>query len=437
MDQLNLERLAIPTVTVVTSQFTDLARAVALAEYGADACFAMVPHPIGMISQDEVRKKAREAFPEILAAATQWHQSRRPARDSRPAYPAERFKFTGTVEETYKHFFEKGWSLGLPIIPPTPGRLEAMLKGTERKPDEILGQAPPRMASLTVELVGVHAVMAGCRPEYMPLLIAALEALLAPEVNWRGALTTTETAQFVVIVNGPIVKEIGLAYGQGAAGKGHHANTTIGYALNLIAYTVGGSRPPSIDKSTLGSPADVVCWVFGENEDALPAGWEPLHVRRGFEKTASSVTVMCCLPPVNNMDHWSVTPEEHVRWWRYLVSPLLNIGGPCKPSNMELNPIIAVGPEHAQLIASAGWTPSDFRRAFWEEVRVPVSAWPSGCPEMARLIQKLGPINSQSMIPVAVQPEQIIIVLAGGAGKQSHYFAPFLGSAATSRLIMK
>ncbi len=437
MDQLNLERSGIPSVTVVTPDFTNLAKAVSLAEGRVDTCFVVVPHPMGMIPQPEIEKKADEAFTEILNMATGW----KPSGELPPTevvYPAERFKYTGTLEDVNKVFFEREWSLGLPIIPPTPEHVDRMLRGTSRKPDEVIGQIAPRMGSLTIELIAVHAVMAGCNPEYMPLLIAALKTLLAPQVNWRGALATTGTAETVVIVNGPIIKEIGLACEQGAAGKGHHPNGAIGYAINLIAYTVGGSKPPSLDKSTLGSPADFVCWVFGENEDKLPSGWEPLHVERGFKKTDSVVTVMSSYPPLDNADHGSVTPEEHVRWWSHMISPLLSIGGSHQPITMHQNPIVAVGPEHAQLISSAGWTKNDFRKALWEQARIPLSVWPSAFSDVKKLEDELGgPITPESMIPIVLKPENFCIVLAGGAGKHSHYFPPFVGSFTNSKLVMK
>jgi hypothetical protein len=435
VDQLNLEKLSIPSVTIVTTPFISLAKATTLTEKTVDACFVLVPHPMGMIPQADIIKKAEEAFPEILKMATEWQPSDK-AISTKPVYPAERFKFTGTIEELNRLLFDRGWSLGLPIIPPTPERLAGMLKGTSRNPDEVLGGVPPLMGSLTIELAAIHAVMAGCKPEYMPLLITALEGLLEPEANWRAALTTTGNTGTVVIVNGPICKKIGLACTQGAAGKGHHPNAAIGYAINLIAYIVGGSKPPSIDKSTLGSPADFVCWVFGENEAELPSGWEPLHIERGFKKDDSVVTVMASYPPVDNIDHYSITPEEHVRWWRYLISPLQNIGGPCRPMMMTQNPIVAMGPEHAQLIASAGWSKDDFRQVLWEQARIPLSAWPAGCPEMQKFVEMFGPASPESMIPITLEPKQFLITLAGGTGKHSLYFPTFLGCFPVSKLVI-
>ena len=425
-----------PTVSVITKPFMNLAKTVAQAENIAGACFIDVPHPMGMISPDAIRKKAEDAFASILKMATEW-QPVAGQRATKNAYPAERFEFTGTVEDVNRQFFKRGWALGLPILPPTPERVTEMLKGTSRKPDEVLGLAPPQNATLTVELVAVHAVMAGCKPEYMPVLITALEALLVPEVNWVGTLATTGTTQFIIIVNGPIVKELGIGYAQGSAGKGYHPNATIGYAINLIAYAVGGSRPPDIDRSTLASPGDYVCWVFGENEDRLPSGWELLHVERGFKQTDSVVTVMSSYPPVENVDHWSVTTDEHLRWWGYIVNGLHNIGGPCRSMMMEQSPIVALGPEHAELMASKGWSKDDFRKALWEQARIPLSAWPSGCPDMEKLIGNMGAVTPESRIPITLKPEQFVVVIGGGDGKHSHYFPPFLGSFPVSRLIKK
>jgi hypothetical protein len=140
---------------------------------------------------------------------------------------------------------------------------------------------------------------------------------------------------------------------------------------------------------------------------------------------------------MDNLDHWSTTPEEHIRWWKYLVSPLVGGTGPAQVNSLELSPIIALGPEHAQLIASAGWSKADFARSFWQNTRIPLSAWPSGCPDTKKLEGKLGPLTSDSLIPITYKPEQFIILIAGGAGKHSHYFAPFIGSAPSSKLIIK
>jgi hypothetical protein len=165
-------------------------------------------------------------------------------------------------------------------------------------------------------------------------------------------------------VNGPKVKELGIAYSEGAAGADHHANASIGYAINLISDILGGSLPPAADRSTLGGPGDFVCWIFGENEGMLPKGWEPYHASRGFNTSDSVVTVMGIYPPVDNGDRWSATPEEHIHWWARLVTPLLSIGGTCWGAQMEQPHIVGLCPEHAHLLAEAGWTKDRFNKAF-------------------------------------------------------------------------
>jgi hypothetical protein len=428
--------MGIPTVTVSSSEFVGLAKDTALGQGAADFSFVVVPHPMGMTPVAEIKRKAEMAFPDILRAATEWKpESKLPPM--KPVYPAERLPLEGTAEEINAWFFKKGFSLGLPVFPPTPESVADLLKGTTRRADELLGMVPPRMGALTIELVAVHAAMAGCKAEYMPILITALEALLDPKANWRGLTTTTATSAALIIVNGPAIYEMGLASRQGAAGSGHHPNASIGYAINLIADIVGGSKSPTPDKSLLGGPADFVCWIFGENQLALPQGWEPYHVDRGFKKTDSTVTVMGVYPPVDNIDHWSVTPEEHISWWAHLVTPMLSIGGPCWITQMEQPHIVALGPEHAQLLAGAGWTKDRFRKAFWEKARIPFSAWPKGCPNVDLLVKKFGPVSENTPIPMTLRPETFHLVIAGGAGKHSHFFAPFPGCFPVTRPLRK
>ncbi len=270
-DLLNVEKLGIPTVAIVTQPFSGVVAALPLSEGFADACFVAIPPPLGMLPAGVVRKKAEDAFEEIRKAATNWQPGRNNPGQQKPREPAL-LDFSGTVEDLNEFFLAQGWSLGLPILPPTRERVKALVGGTSRRGDEAIGEVPPRMGVLTVELLAVYAAMAGCRPQHMPVLASAMEALLAPEANLRLALSGTGTSQLLVIVSGPLVEEIGLAWGQGAAGKGHRANGSIGYAISLVAYSVGGSKPPAMDRSTLGSPADYVCWVFGENERNAPAG---------------------------------------------------------------------------------------------------------------------------------------------------------------------
>ena len=183
--------------------------------------------------------------------------------------------------------FERGWSDGLPVTPPTDARVLRMLKGTSRKADEVIGKIPPYLAPCTIEKVAINAVMAGCKPEYMPVLLAVLEAALEPLFTLHGVLATTYFSAPVIIVNGPIVKQIGMNSGINALGQGNRANMTIGRALNLIVRNVGGGKPGEADRATLGSPSKIgLCFA----EDESDAAWEPLSVARGFKRGVSTVT---------------------------------------------------------------------------------------------------------------------------------------------------
>src|SRR5690349_5672137 len=184
--------------------------------------------------------------------------------------------------------YARGWTDGLPVVPPTDERVFAMLKGTTRQPGEVVGRIPPYLAPCTVEKVAINAVMAGCKPEYMPVLLAAIEAALEPVFTLHGVLATTYFSAPVIIANGPITKTIGMNCGINALGQGNRANMTIGRALNLIVRNVGGGKPGEADRATLGAPSKIgLCFA----EDESDAEWESLSVARGFKRGVSTVTL--------------------------------------------------------------------------------------------------------------------------------------------------
>ncbi|MBW1801228.1 MAG: thiol-disulfide oxidoreductase, partial [Deltaproteobacteria bacterium] len=319
-----MEKRGIPTVTIVTTEFNELSRSIMRTHGLNDMAFVATQHPMGSISIEEIQGRAEQDFPEIFDKATVWEPEGKALSDQdQTVYPSERIFFTGTYKDVNDMFFEKGRALGLPVIPPTTEAVENMLKGTSHKPDEVLWVVPPRMGVLTVELVAVHAAMAGCKPGYLPVILAAIEGMSEPEYNWNGAATTTGTVGPMLLINGPIRNELGIACGQGAAGKGYHPNISIGYAICLIGYVVGGSRPPDMDKSTFGSPGDVVAWVYGENEEASP--WDSYAVEHGFDATDSVVTVKNVYPTVDMPDHSSSTPENYLKWWGHVLNPMMHV----------------------------------------------------------------------------------------------------------------
>jgi len=254
--------------------------------------------------------------------------------------------------------FGRGWTDGLPVTPPTDERVLAMLKGTQRRPDEILGKIPPYLGTCTVEKVAINAVMAGCKPEYMPVLLAALEAALEPVFTLHGVLATTYFSSPIIIVNGPIAKKIGMNSGINVLGQGNRANATIGRALNLIVLNVGGGRPGEADRSTLGAPSKyTLCFA----EDESDPEWEPLSVARGLPRGASAVTLFQGHGPEAFVDQKSRTPEALTR---SIASSLVKIGHPKLVQSARAT--LVLSPEHYAIYREAGWGRRKIERALYE-----------------------------------------------------------------------
>lgn len=411
-----MEKLGIPTVTVATSAFIDLARST-MSGYGApDMAFVVVPHPMGGIKLEEIQAKADAAFDDIVAAATQWQPSSLEAPPAKPPYPAETFTLTGTLDDVIAFYYKNGWTDGLPIVPPTPERVAEMLSGTSHKPDEVIGLVPPRMGVLTVELVAVHAVMAGAKPQYMPVLLAAMEALLDPAHEFRAATTTTNPCAPILVVNGPVRDDLGIQYGTGALAPSPYSepNATIGRALNLIADVIGGSKAPSPDKSTLGFPGSYTM-VLGENEEANP--WHvPLNVQMGWPAGSNTVGVFEVRSFVNFNLHNPNTAEGLLHPMARtigLVAGLAENGIECGEDARKL---LVLSPEHAATIHGDGWTLDQVKQYLFENSYVSMSDY---------LIRNNGKAPrcraDQDPLTVTSRPEDFLVIVAGGEGKHSVY----------------
>ncbi len=250
---------------------------------------------------------------------------------------------TDPVEACY----DRGWTDGLPVVPPTPERILRMLAGTRRDPGEVIGRIPPELAPCTVEKVAINAVMAGCRPEYMPVVLTALEAALDPGFTLHGVTCSTCFSSPVIIVNGPIATRLGMNSGLNALGQGNRANATIGRAVNLVVRNVGGGRPGEIDRATLGSPGK---FTFCFAEDESDEGWEPLAVSRGIAPGRSAVTVFAGDGVQGVTDQKARTPRELTR------SLAMALGAVGHPKLCEWAPaVLVLSPEHYAIYREAGW----------------------------------------------------------------------------------
>jgi len=278
-------------------------------------------------------------------------------------------------EDDMEACFERGWSDGLPVIPPTEDRVQRMLQGSQRAPHEIVGIIPPNQATCTVEKVAINAVMAGCKPEYMPVVLTAVEAACMDDFCMHGLLATTYFSGPVVIVNGPIATAIGMNAGLNALGQGNRANATIGRALQLVIRNVGGGRPGGVDRATLGNPGKYT-FCFAENEDDSP--WEPLSVERGFQPGVSTVSLFAGDGVQAVMDQLSRTPESLARTYANSLKSVAH-----SKIFMVADAMLVVSPEHARVFRDSGWTKQRLRQEIDEVLNTSGKDLVRGAQEIA------------------------------------------------------
>ncbi len=393
--------------------------------------FVEAKHPMGMLPLAEIRARADETFNDIIQKAIHWKPSRTSiAGLGKAPYPAPRVKFKGTYAALNKMFYDQKWSLGMPIIPPTPEAVAAMLKGTTLKPGEVVWIVPPRMGQLTVELAATIGVMAGCKPEHMPLLLAMVKGFSNSDFDWRGSTTTTGPTVPIVVINGPIIDELGIGYGTGVFGGEHPVNIALGYFVNLVGDIVGGSVAPDPDKSTHGTRADISALVIAENEKANP--WKQSYaVEKGFKPTDNVVSVFSGYSGNNNVDHTSTTGKALLDTISFglagaasgITSCFTDLDKPYSPGNSVRFAFIFLGPEHAATVFT------DFKtKQAAEEYVVKRAVGPNWTYAPNRCVppKDFGPVNADTMLPRFTNAKQIHIAVTGGPGKQTQLFPSFV-----------
>jgi hypothetical protein len=317
------------------------------------------------------------------------------------ALVSRKIEFADT-EDPVELAYARGWTDGLPVTPPTDERVIAMLKGTARKPNELVGRIPPFLADCTVEKVAINAVMAGCKPEYIPVLLAALEAALEPVFTLHGVLATTYFSSPIIIVNGPVAKRIGMNSGINVLGQGNRANSTIGRALNLIVLNVGGGRPGEADRSTLGAPSKyTLCFAEDESDPA----WEPLSVARGFRRGASTVTLFQGHGPEAFVDQKSRTPEALTRSF---AMSLVKMGHPKLVQSARA--ILVLSPEHYAIYREAGWDRKRIERALYEATIRPGTELVAGADGVGEGV----PADRAGEMVPKFHDDGLMVVRAGG-----------------------
>lgn len=326
---------------------------------------------------------------------------------------AETIEVADSVAEVSRVFFEKGWSDGLPIIPPTEDAVRQMLRFTDRERDDVVAVLAPRYGEATMEKIAVNAVMAGCLPEYLPVLVAVVEALSHPKLNLSQILTSTHGCSPLVMVGGPLVKELGLNFGYHTTGEGLRSVATIGRAVSLIAWNIAG-LPGRTNVDTFGAITRYH-HVFAENEDQSP--WEPLHVERGAAPESSAVTVFGAEPAHHVDDMGSTTAQGMLTTLAHTLP-----GAGTRHFQEFGQPVIVLGPQHARIVANGGYSKKDVKRFIYDHARLPASR--HSRENFEKVCQVTAPkwycnLAPDALIPIAESQDDIVVVVSGGAGSHS------------------
>jgi len=326
---------------------------------------------------------------------------------------AARWTYTTEPLDELEEMFDLGYSDGLPVVPPTPQRVEAMLGG--RDPALTLGPVPPGNGEATYERIATCAVLAGCKPSYFPVVLAACEAMLDEAFNLNGLAVTTSPPGQTVIVNGPIRERIGLHSGVGALGPGWRANMTIGRAVRLVVHLTGKGAPGGLDRGTLGHPGKLgLCIAEADSP------WLPLHVERGYPREASTATVIGGDAPLSVSDHRSKHPEQLAATLAWAAAATWS---PNWWPLADVTQLFVICPEHVALFNDAGWSKDDVRTAIFATPRR-TGAELTGFGEAAAAAH----LHPDQTFRKWLDPAQIMLIAAGGeAGRFSAVFGPCLG----------
>jgi hypothetical protein len=318
---------------------------------------------------------------------------------------------SGSIAElmthAYEHAYDQGWTDGLPIIPATPEAVQQFIGASGHPGEEVIGIIPPRKGQATVEVLAVNAVMAGCRPEYMPVIIAALEGLTDKGFPLEFMQVTTNPMTPFLLINGPIRQHLDINFGTGCLGPGWRANATIGRAIRFILQNVGGALPGVYSKSSFASPLRY-SYICGENEEENP--WFPFHVDRGFDRHDSTVTVFKASNYCNISGGEGVGADEILRQIASNMPPMYGGGD---------GALLLLGVNHARSLHEAGLTKRDLQEQLWALARLPEDHFAADFAAMEHTAGR----GADGMLWRTEGPEHIHIVVAGGPGPQDVYIA--------------
>jgi hypothetical protein len=343
--------------------------------------------------------------------------------------------FKGTFEEVNEHFYSREWGDGLPIVPPTLEKVREFLKFTDRSPDDVLGSLLPDSREANLWNVAVNGVMAGCRPEYMPILIALVEVMANPGFGLRHT-GNTPGAVMQIYLNGPIIKELDFNYEQGVLRPGFRANISIGRFWRLYVRNVAGFLPKKTDKATFGGTFRC---VLAENEDCIARiGWQPLSVDRGFRAGENVVTVNSC---ISTDSFFNVVADEPAKTLERLATRLIDIGlcvthQTADAGRVPVTHQLIISPTVAEHLAKYGYTKEAVKQYLWEHSFFPARRFNQICGYFHKVedplceLVKRGDLptsyceseDPERMVPLYPNPEALVIAVSGDPARDNAYF---------------
>mgnify|MGYP001410177060 FL=1 len=444
-----VEKAGVPAVAIAARSFARAWQSCVDGWGQPNASFVTIPHATTGQQEDFIHKMVDEQIDEIIERLTSIPASAGAARGARSSgqttemFTVELDESPEGLDSVNRFLAERDWSDGIPVMPPTPAAVEQMLKGTKRAPQDVLMVMEPGFGLATVEKIAINAVMAGCRPEQFPVLLAAIDCLAQPEMNHRDMQVSGHTEAPIILVNGPIAKKAGINFGTTAMGPGviNSANTAIGRALRLCLINIGYCNAGAGDPNFIGLPTKFGMCI-AENEEVSP--WQPYHMDRGFKRDESAVTVVTVTGPTTIIDPRSKTHEDTLKnIGSMMFYPNAGAGGWVKgrqsaqvghtnkrvPYQGPYHPII-LSPSRAVIMAEAGFSKQDAQEWLHHNCRVSMkSILASGVmpvdsngkwlhhPELQDLAD-----DPEATIPALESPEQYLLFVTGGSTHYANFF---------------
>ena len=432
---IEVEKRGIPTAAWIDAGFVEDARMSAKTSGAKGLALGVLAGPSAQLPPEQVREQVADSIAQVIEGLTKPV----PAFEAEEALPGEVLTIQGAdlldaAEKMNRQFLSKGWSDGFPLVPPTPQAVEQILTGTRLSREQVIGVLEPGNGMATVEKIAINAVMAGCRPEHMPLLITVVRCISDPRMTLRRNVASTGGNAPFILVNGPIAKELNINCKTAALDPGSpsYANIVIGRALSLIILNIAHGYPGAGSMSTIGNPLNYSLCV-AENEEDSP--WEPYHVEKGFDKNTSTVTIMFVRGGTTYGDLTSKTAESIACGQSWIASRPMNTAALWLTSRAgeQLGEIhgtrklFLVCPAHTSVLAKEGWDKKTLRQYLYEHVKLPFEVLMFGKelgivrrehPQFLTLLKE----HPEVPLPLVTAPDCFEIAVVGGVGPCSSYF---------------